>query len=160
MSENDKSENDTHDDETQPVRREAAADLPPAPAAADTAAPAAAVPGAPARRGFRERFRAARQSDGNRAYSLGAVIASALAGVIVGGLGGMALHAAVDDHGPDRGVFRHGPGPWDRDFGERPAPPRDYREAPPMLPGEAPPTTTPDDEDRSPSESPSDQSSS
>jgi hypothetical protein len=120
-----------------------------------------AAPAATARRGFRERFRAARQPDANRAYSLGALIASALAGVIVGGLGGMALHAAVDDDGPDRGDFRHGPGPWDRDFGERPGPPRDfYREAPPVPPGEAPPTTTPDDEDSSPSESPSDQSSS
>ena len=152
------SETDTQHDETQPVRPDGAADLPAAPATttAETAAPAA-----PARRGFRERFRAARQSDGNRAYSLGALIASALAGIIVGGLGGMALHAAVDDDGPDRGDFRHGPGPWDRDFGERPGPPRDfYQEAPPVLPGEAPPTTTPDDEDSAPSESPRDQSSS
>ena len=152
------SENDTQDDETQPVRPEAPADLPPAPA---TTTEETAAPAATARRGFRQRFRSLRSSDGNRTYGLAALIASALAGIIVGGLSGMAFHAAVDDDGPDRGVFRHGPGPWDRDFGERPGPPRDfYREAPPGFPGEVPPTTTPDDEDSSPGESPSDQSSS
>jgi hypothetical protein len=113
-------------DETQPVRPGGGATLPPAPAAGapvtDPAPPAAAsdapYAGAPAqRRGFRERFRAARTAHGDRAFGLGALIASALAGVIVGGVGVTAVGAVTDDHhdGPGWGE-RHGP--MGRDFGD------------------------------------------
>ena len=61
---------------------------------------------------FRDRFKRVGADGSSRTFGLAALIASTLAGVIVGGLGGMALHAAVDDDGPDRGVFRHGPGQW------------------------------------------------
>ncbi len=96
------------DDETRPVRPEGGTELPPAPAAAPAAeGPAAAEPAyaagpAPvARRGFRERMRSLRSADGNRSFGLAALIASALAGIIVGGLGATALQAVGDDH--DRG---------------------------------------------------------
>ena len=118
-----------------------------------------ASPAPTARRGFRERFRAARQSDGNRAYSLGALIASALAGVIVGGVGVATVNAVTHDHRDGPGWIEQR-GPMGRDFGDR-----DDRRGPMFggpggIPGQVPPTTTPDDEDSSPSESPSDQSSS
>jgi len=68
---------------------------------------------------FRDRFQRVGADGSSRTFGLAALIASTLAGVIVGGLGGTALHAAVDDDGPDNGVFRHGPGPWDRGGEER-----------------------------------------
>ena len=122
------SENDTHDDQTQPVRSE------PVPEPA---------PAAPARRGFRERFRAARQSDGNRAYSLGALIASALAGVIVGGVGVATVNAVTHDRhdGPGWGELR---GPMGRDFGDRRGP---MFGGPGGVPGQVQPTTPPEDDE-------------
>ncbi|MCY4726907.1 hypothetical protein NYO98_11520 [Nocardioides sp. STR2] len=146
------SENDEQD-ETQPVRRDGAATPPPAAAGSiPTAppvtepAPAAATPAeAPvARRGFRERLRAARRSDGSRAYSLGALVASALAGIIVGGLGVSAIDAvAGDDHGPGRdGWVRHDD---DRGPGGR----EGMHGGPYGVPGQLPPTTVPDDEEGS-----------
>lgn len=150
------SENDNQD-ETQPVRRDAPATPPPAAGSIPTAppvppaSPSGAEPppagvdpaAAPvARRGFRERFRAARRSDGSRAYSLGALIASALAGLIVGGLGFAAVGAvADDDHGP-------GHGGWvERDENRGPGGPGDMHGGPPGVPGQLPPTTAPDDDD-------------
>lgn len=145
------SENDAQD-ETQPVRRDAAAPPPPAAGSLPTAppvaeaGPAAAAPEQTpvARRGFRERFRAARRSDGSRAYSLGALIASALAGIIVGGLGFAAIDAlAGDDHGPGRGGWVQ------RDDDRGPGGRGDMHGGPPGVPGQLPPTTAPDDEEGS-----------
>lgn len=100
-------------DETQPVRPttdpEGGPVLPPAPTATTAADGTLAAEPAPAaaptagRRGFRERFGALRRSDGNRSFGLAALIASALAGIIVGGLGLAAVQAVGDDHGRDRG---------------------------------------------------------
>ena len=145
MSENDKQ------DETQPVRPDgavtpapAAGSIPDAPPVAEQAPAAAAAAAARAeRRGFRERFRAARQSDGDRAYSLGALIASALAGIIVGGIGLVTVQAVTDDGPRDRGGWvqrddDHGPG----DRGGMDGGPRG-------VPGQLPPTTAPEDEDGS-----------
>ena len=149
MSENDKQ------DETQPVRRDEPATPPPAAGSIPTAPPV--PPAAPsdaepptgvdpaaapvARRGFRERFRAARRSDGSRAYSLGALIASALAGIIVGGLGFAAVGAvAGDDHGPDHGGW------VERDDDRGPGGPGDMHGGPPGLSGQLPPTTSPEDD--------------
>ena len=90
------------DDETQPVRPEGAATPSPEPAASE-AHPAAAPADPVARRGFRERLRGLRRSDGrDRSYGLAALIASALAGVIVGGLGLTAVHAITHDGPRDR----------------------------------------------------------
>ena len=117
------------DDETQPVRPEAAA-----------------APDPVARRGFRERLRNVRRAEGgDRSYGLAALIASALAGVIVGGLGLTAVHAITHD-GPDdrfdRGWVRHrddrgGPGFDDRGG---------MHGGPRGLPGQVPPTTPPEEE--------------
>jgi hypothetical protein len=144
-------------DETQPVRPGEAA-LPPAPAAitpsASAAAPAAASdasaaayePGAatpPGGRGFRDRFRALRSSDGSRAFGLGALIASALAGVIVGGVGLTAVQAVTDDHrdGPGWGE-RHGPMGRDLDDdGRGPG-----LGGPGGMPGQLQPTPPPDED--------------
>lgn len=118
------SDNDNQD-ETQPVR------------------PAPADPAPVARRGFRERFRVARQADGNRAYSLGALIASALAGIIVGGIGMATVQAVTDDGPRDRGGWvqrrddDRGPG-----FGGMHGGPRG-------VPGQVLPTTPPEDDDSS-----------
>lgn len=121
-------------DETRPVRPESGATLPPEPGA--TPAPT------PARRGFRERLGALRRSDGSRTFGLAALIASALAGIIVGGLGFAAVHAITDDGPRDRGGWmqRHdaaddGPGRGGMHGGPR------------GVPGQLPPTTIPEDED-------------
>lgn len=91
------------DDQTQPVRPEATA-------AAETPPPAAQ------RRGFRERLRSVRPSGGSRTFGLAALVASALAGIIVGGLGFAAVHAITDDRGRD-----HDRGAWvERRDGEGP----------------------------------------
>ncbi len=115
------------DDETQPVRPESAT-VPPA-----------------ERRGFRERFRSLRRSeDGDRTFGLAALVASALAGVIVGGLGLTAVHAITHD-GPgdrfDRGGLvqrddRRGPG-FDGRGG--------MHGGPGGVPGQVPPTTPPEE---------------
>ena len=135
-------------DETQPVRPDAA--LPPAPDPAPAAGAAAYEPGAAqpvARRGFRDRFRTLRSTEGSRTFGLAALVASALAGVIVGGLGGAVVHAVTDDHG------RGGPG-----WGERHGPMgRDLRDddrgpgfgGPRHMPGQLQPTTPPDEDDDS-----------
>jgi hypothetical protein len=158
-------------DETQPVRPQGEGDQPAeAPVANEaSASPSAGVDAggdagvglgvgagasAPAaRRGFREQFRGWRtSSDGGRTYSLGALIASALAGVIVGGIGLASVQAIADDRDDRPGRFEHhGPmgrdGFWDRDFGDR-----DFDDRGPMFrgPGERGrllPTTPPEDND-------------
>ena len=133
------------DDETQPVRPEGAA-LPPAPEPAPTtsAEPVAPAPAAAGRRGFGERFRSLRSSDSSRTFGLGALIASALAGVIVGGLGLTAVQAVGDDHDRDRGGWMHQRGGDDR------GPGRDGMHGGPRgLPGQVPPTTALEDDDSS-----------
>ncbi|MBD3923206.1 hypothetical protein IEZ26_01120 [Nocardioides cavernae] len=145
MSENDKQ------DETQPVRPDSAA-TPPAAGAIPTAPPvaeaAAAAPAeAPvARRGLRERFRTWRGSrgEGGRTFGLAALIASALAGVIVGGLGFAAVDAATgDDHGPGRDGWVQ------RDDDRGPGGRGGMHGGPRGVPGQLPPTTAPEDEDGS-----------
>ena len=137
------------DDETQPVRPEGGATFPPAPAAKDdgTADPApetayGAAPAATGRRGFRERLGALRRSDGDRTFGLAALIASALAGIIVGGLGFAAVHAVTDDGPRDRGGWMQ-----QREGGDRGPGHGGMRGGPPGMPGQLPPTTAPDDED-------------
>ena len=136
------------DDQTQPVRPGAptpAPAPPPAPAAeASTPAAneAATPPPAAGRRGFRERLRTLRRSDGSRTFGLAALIASALAGVIVGGLGFAAVHAVTDDRDRDRGAWVErgdGDGPGDRGM----------HGGPRGVPGQLPPTTAPEDDDSS-----------
>ncbi|MCF6376493.1 hypothetical protein L2K70_02655 [Nocardioides KLBMP 9356] len=144
------------DDETQPVRPEgAAAPLPEPPGtapAATTSAPGEAPEPAPvARRGFRERFRTLRGTSGrDRTYGLAALIASALAGVIVGGLGLATFHAITHDGPGDRfdregwvqrREDRGGPG-----FG---GPGGGMHGGPPGMPGQVEPTTPPEEEDGS-----------
>ena len=134
-------------DETQPVRPGGEPGLPPAPAAAptDDGAPAAAsyaapAPAATSRRGFRERLRTLRSSDGERSFGLAALIASALAGVIVGGLGFAAVHAVTDDGPRDRGGWMQ-----QRDTDDRGPGRGGMRGGPAGLPGQLPPTTAPED---------------
>lgn len=149
------------DDQTQPVRpgdpAPAAAPSPaasptpsltpslnPPPAAGEGSIEAATPPPTTGRRGFRERFRAVRQSDGDRAYSLGALIASALAGVIIGGVGVTAVLAVTSDH-HDRDGWMEQRGSMGRDgddFGGR----GPMHGGPPGVPGQVQPTTSPEDE--------------
>ena len=143
------------DDQTQPVRPEGSASLPPAPAPdaptatadAVTADPVAAdpAPAPAARRGFGERFRSLRSSDGNRTYGLAALIASALAGIIIGGLGLTAVHAITHDGPGDR--FDRG---WVQRREDRGGPGFDGRGGmhggPGGVPGQVPPTTPPEDD--------------
>ena len=132
------------DDETQPVRSTAAPSgesIPPPPTTT-AAAPGAVGSG---RRGFRDRFRRLRSSDGNRTFGLAALIASALAGVIVGGLGVTAVQAVTNDH-HDRDGWMQQRGPMGRDgddFGGR----GPMHGGPPGVPGQVQPTTPPEDED-------------
>ena len=135
------------DDETQPVRAEGDAPPQPPPAASPVAGatasePAAAPAPATARRGFRERLRTLRRSDGDRSFGLAALIASALAGIIVGGLGVATFHAIADDHDRDRGgwVQRRDDDDWPGGRGGMHGGPRG-------VPGQLPPTTAPEDED-------------
>jgi hypothetical protein len=137
------------DDQTQPVRPGA-----PTPAPASPPAPAAEAPSEAAdepaatptaeRRGFRERLRSLRRSDGNRTFGLAALIASALAGVIVGGLGFAAVHAVTGDGGRDRDR-----GAWVERRGDDGPGDRGMRRGPRGVPGQLPPTTAPEDEDSS-----------
>ena len=162
-------------DETQPVRPVGApvdqpADAPAAPATPATpaapdetpaataetpvvAAPAAAPAGWEGRRGFRERFRRLRTSSdgGSRTFGLAALIASALAGVIVGGLGLTAVQAISHDH-DGRPEWSQRQGPMGRDLGGGPGDRGDDRRGPMFGgPGGAPapvqPTTPPEDDD-------------
>lgn len=125
------------DDQTQPVR-------PGDPAVTPAASPAATPP-TTGRRGFRERLRALRRSDGSRTFGLAALIASALAGVIVGGLGYAAIDAVSDDRDHDRGAW------VERRDGEGPAPGGrgGMHGGPRGVPGQLPPTTPPEDGDSS-----------
>ena len=140
-------------DETQPVRPVGApvdqpADAPAAPgtpaapaapaetpaATAETpvvATPAAAPAGWEGRRGFRERFRRLRTSSdgGSRTFGLAALIASALAGVIVGGLGLTAVQAMTHDH-DGRPDWSQRQGPMGRDLGGGPGDRGDDRRGP------------------------------
>jgi len=109
---------------------------------------------APAKRTLRDRF----AGSGERLRGTRGLIAATLAALIVGGFGGAAIHAAVDgdDHDHERFFFRGDrPGEMGRDFGER-GPDHFYRHAP-GVPGQLPPTTTPEP---SPSEPPSESSDS
>jgi hypothetical protein len=139
------------DDQTQPVRPGTpAADAPAdAPAAAPADAPADEPAGpaepAPQRRGFRERLRSLRRSEGSRTFGLAALIASALAGVIVGGLGAAAVGAITDDD-HDRGAGRGG---WVQRDDDRGPGDRGMRGGPRGVPGQLPPSTAPEDEEGS-----------
>lgn len=140
------------DDQTQPVRPGAPAAAPtpaqapsPAAEAPNEAADAPATPPpTPERRGFRERLRSLRRSDGNRTFGLAALIASALAGVIVGGLGFAAVHAVTDDGGRDRDR-----GAWVERRGDDGPGDRGMHRGPRGVPGQLPPTTAPEDDDSS-----------
>ena len=83
----------------------------------------------------------------DRTLSFRGVVAVALAGLVVGGLGGAAIHAVADgDHERDG---RFGPPfPMERPYGDRGFPDDDLRQGfpPPGLPAPVPPTTSPDDD--------------
>jgi hypothetical protein len=131
------------DDETQPVRPAAAPTGQPIPPPSPTTAAAPGAVGS-GRRGFRDRFRRLRSSDGNRTFGLAALIASALAGVIVGGLGVTAVQAVTSDH-DDRHGWTEQRGEMGRDgddFGGR----GPMHGGPPGVPGQVQPTTPPEDE--------------
>lgn len=144
------------DDQTQPVRPGAstpASNDRPTPATPDStpgADPTAYEPGEAqptGRRGFRERLRAVRRSDGSRTFGLAALIASALAGIIVGGLGAAAVGAITDDHDHDRWSGRGG---WvERDGDRSPGDRGGMRGGPRGVPGQLPPTTAPEDDEGS-----------
>jgi hypothetical protein len=131
------------DDQTQPVRPGAPAADAPADAPADE--PAGPAEPAAQRRGFRDRLRSLRRSEGSRTFGLAALIASALAGVIVGGLGAAAVGAITDDD-HDRGAGRGG---WVQRDDDRGPGDRGMRGGPRGVPGQLPPTTAPEDEEGS-----------
>ena len=136
------------DDQTQPVRPGDPAPAPglaPPPAGGEASSEAATPPPTSERRGFRERLRTWRGSrGGGRTFGLAALIASALAGVIVGGLGFAAVHAITDDGGRD-----HDRGAWvERRDGEDPGR-GGMHGGPRGVPGQLPPTTAPEDDEGS-----------
>ena len=160
------SENDKPGDETQPVRPQdpaapAAPPTPeptpeptsPAPAAAQApeAAPAtpaatpAAAPAAAPGPGWGRVRRWRSQQPGDRAFGLGALIASALAGIIVGGVGTAVFHAATDDH--DRGGWVERHGPMGRDGFDRGDDDGPMFGGPRGVPGQLQPTTPPEDDE-------------
>jgi hypothetical protein len=135
---------DDRNDETQPVRPEGAAPLrtSPDPAAPTPAATEAHATDPVTRRGFRERLGRLRRTEGrDRSYGLAALIASALAGIIVGGLGFAAVHAIGDDGGRDRGGWMQQREADDRGPGRG-----GMHGGPRGVPGQLPPTTPPEDE--------------
>ena len=138
------------DDQTQPVRPGAPTPAPTPAPAAEAPTPAAneatAPPPAAERRGFRERLRSLRRRDGSRTFGLAALVASALAGVIVGGLGFAAVHAVTDDRGRDRDRDR---GAWLERRGDDGRGDRGMRRGPRGVPGQLPPTIAPEDDDSS-----------
>ncbi|CUR57170.1 hypothetical protein NOCA1120408 [metagenome] len=141
------SENDKPGDETQPVRPQdpaapAAQPTPePTPEPTPTAAPApAAAPGP----GWGRVRRWRSQQPGDRAFGLGALIASALAGIIVGGVGTAVLHAVTDDH--DRGGWVERHGPMGRDGFDGDDDGRMFG-GPRGVPGQLQPTTPPEDDE-------------
>jgi hypothetical protein len=150
------SENEKPADQTQPVRPQgqpepapdAQPTAEPAPSAAAAAGPdpspvAATTPAtAPgARWGRLRRWRS--QPRGDRAFGLGALIASALAGVIVGGVGTAVFHAVTDDH--DRGGWVERHGPMGRDGSDRGDDGGPMFGGPRGVPGQLEPTTPPED---------------
>lgn len=120
-----------------------AAPLPPAaghPYPAGAYVPPAAPPGA----GWGRARRWRDQARGDRAYGLGALVASALAGVIIGGVGTAVFHAVTDDHGPGDRFGQFGPiGDRDGDGGRDRGP----MFGGPGVPGQLQPTTPPEDDD-------------
>ena len=160
-----------NDDQTQPVRP--TGDQPSAPAAPPApAAPAAAVPAAPppaaqppeARTGFRGRLSRLRGSGGGRTLGIRGLVAATLAALLVGGLGGAAIHAALDDRdgrgelvgvvGDPYGGRGGGPPGWSEDDLPEGLPPGQFHleEVPPgelpegfseEFPGELPPGLCP-----------------
>lgn len=130
------------------------------PTPAESSESAEPVEPAPVRRTVRDRL----AGTGDRVYGARALLAATLAALIVGGLGGAAVHAAVDD-GHDHGRFsRDGiRGGWGGETGdrfgggERPGPPRDFQRAP-GVPGQLPPTTVPTPEESTPTPSESSES--
>ena len=146
------------DDETQPVRREGAAPLPEPPATAPTGASEGPTHAPVARRGLRERLRHLRRTGGrDRSFGLAALIASALAGIIVGGLGLTAVQALTHDGPADRFDRRFDRAGWiqQREDGDRRGGPGfggpggGLRGGPPGLPGQVEPTTPPEDDEGS-----------
>jgi hypothetical protein len=137
-------------DETQPVRPEGAPADQPATTESPTGTPVAPA-GPEGRRGLRERVRRLRtSSDGSRAFGLAALIASALAGVIVGGLGATAVHAITHDR-DGRPDWSHRQGPMGRGFGDDgPGGPGGTHDGPRGVPGQLPPTTAPEDDSPDP----------
>jgi hypothetical protein len=131
-----------------PAEERATATIEPAaeqPGGPTAAAPATAAAGA-GRRGFRDRLGRLRSSDGNRAFGLAALIASALAGVIIGGLGVTAVQTVTDDHHDHDAWMQRGPMDRDGDdLGGR----GPMHGAPPGMPGQVQPTTPPEGEDGS-----------
>lgn len=120
-----------------------------APAGAPVGAPAAAAyapydPAAAPGPGWGRARRWRQQARGDRAFGLGALIASALAGVIIGGVGTAVFHAVTDDHGPGDRFGQFGPmGDRDGD-GDRG---RGPMFGGPGAPGGLQPTTPPEDDD-------------
>jgi hypothetical protein len=80
---------------------DAASAGPPADAPYD-AAPADGATGTTSGRSWRERLRRGTAGGGSRTFGLGALVAGTLAGLIIGGIGGATIAAAVSDH-DDRG---------------------------------------------------------
>jgi hypothetical protein len=107
------------------------------------------------KRTFRDRL----AGTGQRLRGTRGLIAVTLAALIVGGVGGAAIHAAVDGDRDDHGRFffpGDRPGDMGRDFDPRGPGDFDHR-APGGLPGQLPPTVPPAP---TPSESPSESSDS
>ena len=114
-------------------------EVPPAPASSSDVEQTA-----PSKRTWRERLAGSRE----RAYGVRGLVAATLAALIVGGVGGAAIHAAVDgerhEHrGFSRGEHPDGPGDFDRrgpgDLDRRgPVPP------PPSLPATPTPSESSD----------------
>jgi hypothetical protein len=78
----------------------------------------------------------------DRSLGIRGVAAVAVAGLVLGGLGGTAIGFAADDGSGDRGPTRFGR-PFPGDQGHR-VPDGDF--APPGAPEQAPPSTAPDEE--------------
>jgi hypothetical protein len=158
------SENNDPNPETQPVPStpDSPADPPPADPPPADPAPVSAAPGQPVKPSMRERL----AGTGERLRGTRGLIAATLAALIVGGFGGAAIHAAVDDDRHEHGPFFRGPWEMRGEFGgrfdgERPGPPDGFfRQPPGGVPGQLPPTPPPEDEESPPTPTPSDSSDS
>ena len=107
----------SNDTPTEPVRPTGGGE--PAPAQRPPAPPPTSDAPVSEKPSFRDRFRRVGGDGSSRTFGLAALLASTLAALIVGGLGGAAISAGLDDddHGDrgDRMSERHGPGaPGDR----------------------------------------------